>query len=170
MRVAERVVEVIAVREVTELRECRSGPFVVVLELGDLLRVVRPAARDEREELRLLRHDVLLELGAERDERVAELRELGAPVAMGAHDLLEEAVEARELLAQVVVVGGDDVVAQLGERRARPVALARRGAGDRLQGGDGVVDGEPARVTGGAQALLAATAVVDAELLEHAGA
>ena len=82
--------------------------------------------------------------------------------------LLEQVGEARELAREVRVVHLHDVIAELGERRAAPVASDEPGAAVLAVEHDR--DGcrvETAFAAGIAKRLPAAAAIVDAELLEQ---
>jgi hypothetical protein len=83
---------------------------------------------------------------------------------------LGEIRQTRQLAFEVRVVRGFDVVAQVGQRRRRPVAFGLPGGWARLlllQFGDNVAGVEPALLDRSPQRLLPAAAVINAELLEH---
>ena len=62
-----------------------------------------------------------LELGAQSSEQTLQVVRLGIACTVHSHDGGKQLVDPRELASQRVVVGADDVLAQLRDRRQAPV-------------------------------------------------
>jgi hypothetical protein len=116
--------------------------------------------------------DMRLQLMAERLEQPLQVVQLGMARAVHAHDRVQQVVDPRQLGAQRVAVGGDDVVAQLGDRHSAPIVafelvpIHRRILKRFEHSADGVRIQRAALARLG-ERLAAAEAVVKPQPLEH---
>ena len=114
--------------------------------------------------------EVLVEVELEEGECGVDGGELGVGAAVAGRDFCGELEEAGEFAADVGVVMGEDVGAEELEGGMGPVGGGERGVAS--GGGEGEEDGGEVEMFLGAdvgERLVAATAVVDAEVLEDAG-
>ena len=161
----------------------QGGPGVVMLLFQGTNRVGDVAGRefaaahpglqplDPREDDPLLLVRVGLERLPERGEHVTQLPQLGTPLPCASATLAASVGQPRQFPAQVRVMGGHDIVRELGHRRGEPfVGRGRPRPGvaglelpeDRLRV-------EPLRRARPRERHPPAAAIVDAEPLEDAG-
>ncbi len=88
---------------------------------------------DHWEEHPLLFGEVRFEIGPNRVEACADLRELGMTATVHRHDLLGQRCESWQLIPEIVVMGGFEVIDELGDAHREPcVARLVGGCTDEL--------------------------------------
>jgi hypothetical protein len=122
---------------------------------------------DGGEEDLLLLVEVRLEVGLEHLDERSHVGELGVAATVDVLDLERQRGEERELLTEVGVMGGHDVVGEGGRWQRRPVVVGRARQGVDLAGEGRGVDADVLRGFG--ERAVPAAAVVDAGPLEHTG-